>query len=48
MMFNKHTVSSVPETLLSTKSNQIVCNKDGKVKTFNYRKLYQSLFFNVE
>ena len=43
-MFNKNTTRSVPEKLLSTKSNQIVCNKDGKVKTFNYRRLYQEMF----
>ena len=47
-MFNKNTTRSVPEKLLSTKSNQIVCNKDGKIETFNYGKLYQSLFCKVE
>lgn len=43
-MFTKSTTRSVPEKLLSIKSNQISCNKEGKVKVFNYRKLYQEMF----
>lgn len=43
-MFNKNTERSVPEKLLSTKSNQVSCNKDGDTKVFNYRKLYQEIF----